>query len=98
MEQWMSNGVDVVEDGSPEADRLERFRAGQRDVTDEVLAAHLEQLDLQEGGGGRRLGLRAAGLRLCQLENVEPARCGRVQRPGGACGSGGHRRRRLHSW
>jgi hypothetical protein len=38
----MSNGVDVVEDGSPETDRHEGPRAGQRDVTDEVLAVHLE--------------------------------------------------------
>jgi hypothetical protein len=66
----MSNGVDVVEDGSPEADRHERPRVRQRDVTDEVLAAHLEQLDLQGGGGSRRLGLRAAGLCFCQLEKV----------------------------
>jgi hypothetical protein len=59
----MSNGVDVVEDGSPETDRHEGPRTGQQDVTDEVLAAHLEKLDLQGGGGGRRLCLRAAGLR-----------------------------------
>ena len=45
----MSNGVDVVEDGSPEADRHERPRVRQRDVAGEVLAAHLEQLDLQGG-------------------------------------------------
>jgi hypothetical protein len=66
----MSNGVDVVEDGLPEADRHERPRVRQGDVADEVLAAHLEQLDLQGGGGGRRLGLRAAGLRFCQQEKV----------------------------
>ncbi len=66
----MSNGVDVVEDGSPEADWHERPRIRQRNVADEVLAAHLEQLDLQGGGGGRCLGLRAAGLRFCQQEKV----------------------------